>query len=50
MQQKHTVEFAVTRKNGVVTQIGKSSISQPKTAFKGGAVKWYADKPKKECR
>ncbi len=45
--QKQTVEFAVTRKNGVITRIGRTGIYQPKTTFKGGSVKWYEDKPKK---
>ena len=43
---KQTVEFAVTRNNGIVTRIGRTSINQPKTSFKGGTVKWYEDKPK----
>lgn len=45
---KQTVEFAVVTKNGVVQQIGKSSILQPQTNFKGGSIKWYEDKPKKK--
>lgn len=44
--QTQTVEFAVTRNNGNITKIGKTSIVQPKTNFKGGSVKWYKDKPK----
>lgn len=43
---KQTVEFAVTRKNGNITRIGRTSINQPKTNFKGGSIKWYDDKPK----
>lgn len=46
--QKQTVEFAVEKKNGVITRIGKSTILQPKTNFKGGSIKWYEDKPKKQ--
>lgn len=46
--QKQTIEFAVEAKNGVVVRIGKSSILQPKTDFKGGSIKWYEDKPKKK--
>ncbi len=45
--QKQTVEFAVTRKNGIITGIGRAAINQPKPNFKGGSVKWYEDKPKK---
>ncbi len=29
--------------NGVVTQISKSVIAQPKVKFKGGTVKWFDD-------
>lgn len=46
--QTQTVEFAVTRDNGSITGIGRTSIPQPKTNFKGGSVKWYEDKPKKK--
>lgn len=46
--QKQTIEFAIETKNGVVQQIGRSSILQPKTNFKGGSVKWYEDKLKKK--
>lgn len=46
--QKQTVEFAVETKNGVVQRVGKSSILQPKTNFKGGSVKWYEDKLKSQ--
>lgn len=44
--QKQTIEFATTRKNGIITRIGKTAINQPKTNFKGGSIKWYADKQK----
>ena len=43
-----TTQFAVETKNGVVQRIGKSSILQPKTNFKGIGIKWYEDKPKKK--
>lgn len=46
--QKQTIQFAVQRKNGVVQRVGKSTILQPKTNFKGGTVKWYEDKPKQK--
>ncbi len=48
--QKQTVEFAVIRKNGVITRIGKTSILQPKPNFKGGSIKWYEDKLKQESK
>lgn len=44
--QKQTIEFAVTRKNGIITRVGRTGINQPKTNFKGGSVKWYEDKRK----
>lgn len=47
---KETVQFATVKKNGVVTQVGKSVITQPKKDFKGGSVKWYEDKPKKKSK
>ena len=47
---KQIVEFAVTRKNGNITRIGKTGINQPKTNFKGGSVKWYEDKPKQKSK
>lgn len=43
---KQTVEFAVTRKNGIITRIGKTGINQPKTNFKGGSVRFCEDKRK----
>ncbi len=45
---KSTIEFTVVKKDGVVQRIGRSSIVQPKTNFKGGSVKWYEDKPKQK--
>ena len=47
---RQTVEFAVTRDKGNITMIGRTSIPQPKTNFKGGKVKWYEDKPKEKSR
>ncbi len=44
--QKQTVEFAVTRRNGIITGIGRTGINQPKTNFKGGSVRFYEDKRK----
>lgn len=45
--QTQTIQFAVESKSGVIQRIGRSSIYQPKTNFKGGSIKWYEDKPKK---
>lgn len=45
---KQTVKFAVTRNNGIITMVGRTSIQQPKTNFKGGKIKWYEDKPKEK--
>lgn len=47
---RQTVEFAVTRNKGNITKIGRASIPQPKTNFKGGSIKWYEDKPKQESK
>ena len=44
--QTQILTSAVTKSNGVVTQIGRGYIAQPKTNFKGGEVKWYQDKLK----
>ena len=47
---RQTVEFAVTRNKGSITRIGRTSIPQPKTNFKGGSIKWYKDNPKQESK
>lgn len=47
---KQTVEFAVTRNKGNITRVGRTSIPQPKTNFKGGSIKWYEDKPKQKSK
>ena len=44
----NTIEFAVKSKKGVVQEISKSTIYQPKIRFTGGALKWYEDKPKQK--
>ena len=44
----NTIQFAVQSKNGVIEKVGKSTILQPKTNFKGGQIKWYEDKPKQK--
>lgn len=38
-----TIQFATVTKNGVVQKVGKSTILQPKTNFKGGSIKWYEE-------
>lgn len=48
--KKQTVEFATTRKNGIITRIGRTGINQPRTNFKGGSVKFYPDKPKRSSK
>lgn len=45
--QKQTIEFGVVSHNGVIQQIGRSSILTPKTNYSGKGIKWYEDKPKK---
>ena len=40
------IKIAKVTKNGVVQKVGKSTILQPKTNFKGGSIKWYEDKKK----
>lgn len=45
-----TVEFAVTRKRNNIIKVGRTSILQPKTKYKGGSIKWYEDKPKQESK
>ena len=40
---KHELQFAKVVKGGEVVQIGKSQIYQPRTNFKGGAIKWFDD-------
>ena len=42
--QKQTVEFAVeTAKDGVIRNIGKSTIIQPKTNYDGRKTRWFDD-------
>ena len=50
MQQRQRLEFAVQSKDKVVQKVGRSSILQPKTNFKGSrdSIKWYPDRPKKK--
>lgn len=48
--QKQTIEFATTRKDGIITRIGRTGINQPRTNFKGGSVRFYEDKPKQNSK
>ena len=48
--QTQTIEFATVVKDGIIQQIGKAVIEEPKTNFKGDPVKFYEDKPKKESK
>lgn len=41
--QKQKLEFAVQSKNGVIQRIGRSSILQPQTNYKGRGTKWFDD-------
>lgn len=50
MQKKQTMQFAVVKDSkGVIQQIGKGAILQPKPNFKGGSIKWYEDKPRQKA-
>lgn len=42
--QRCMIQFAVEKKNGVVSRIGKSTILTPEINFKGGSVKWFDDR------
>lgn len=44
------IEFIVKSKGGVVTKVGKSTISQPKAHYNGKSMKWHEDKPKKDTQ
>lgn len=41
--KKQTMPFATVTDKGVIVKVGKSTILQPKTNFKGGRVKWFDD-------
>lgn len=41
--QTQTVEFAVETKSGVVENIGRSTILQPKTNYSGKGTQWFDD-------
>lgn len=40
---KQDVRFIVVKKDGVVTQIGRTYIFHPKPRFGGGGINWYDD-------
>lgn len=46
--RKYHMNLQTVTKNGVIEQIGRSSILQPKINYKGGSIKWYEDKLKPE--
>lgn len=41
--KKQETTFAVNTNNSTPTQVGRSTIMQPKTFFKGGSIKWFDD-------
>ena len=41
--QTETIVFATKNKNGIITRIGKSFITQPPIKFAGGSIKWFDD-------
>ena len=41
--KKETIQFAVETKDGIVAQVGKSSISKPETNFNHKGIKWFDD-------
>ena len=41
---KQTMQFATVTENEVIAKVGKSTILQPKTNFKGGSIKWADDR------
>lgn len=47
---KQTVHFAVESRDGIVQNIGRSTIFQPEICFNGKGIKWYEDKKKNVLR
>lgn len=41
--KKQTTEFAIISEDGAITKVGRSTVVQPKTNFKGGSIKWFDD-------
>lgn len=48
MRKKQTITVAIESENGIVKNVGKTTLRLPKTPFKGGAITWYQDKQKSE--
>lgn len=44
--QRQTVEFAVVKKDGIVTRIGRTGVLQPKAGFRNGPARRGGDKSK----
>ena len=38
-----TMQFAVQKKDGVIENVGRSSVLTPKTNFNGKGIKWFDD-------
>lgn len=43
MQDKKTVQFTTTLKDGVVQKVGRSTVEQPKVNFNNKGIKWFDD-------
>lgn len=41
--KREIIRFAVESKNGIITNIGRSIITQPAVIFGDGSVKWFDD-------
>lgn len=41
--RKQITTFVTASNSGTVTQVGRSTIMQPTTNFKGGSIKWFDD-------
>ena len=50
VRRMHTAtnNFVVKMDGGIVREVGKSVICQPRTSYNGRKTKWYEDKRKKE--
>ncbi|MCM1284505.1 MAG: hypothetical protein NC242_12885 [Roseburia sp.] len=44
--QRQAVTFAVETKGGVVARIGRAYMAVPEIKFRGGTVRWMADRYK----
>lgn len=43
MQRRQIIAHAVRKENGVIKQVGKCSIYEPKVNYTGKGMKWYDD-------